>query len=69
MSDLKIFVYSTKTLGKNPYIVKSLSSIMAESEELSGDEFLDAYYNSESEFVLVDESIGISGYAIKVVGT
>lgn len=69
LSNMKVFVYSTQTMGKNPYLVRDLSAIINDSIDLSQDDYIPAYYNSNDEFVTIDAGVDISGYMVKVAGT
>lgn len=41
----KVFIYSTRTLGRNPYVMADLSDVIDMSEHLGDDEFLSASYD------------------------
>ena len=43
---MKVFMYTTKSFGKNPYVVEDLSDVILSSAGLSSGEFLDGHYNS-----------------------
>lgn len=75
LSNLKVFMYNTKTLGKNPYIVKDLSSIIMDQiiwvDGISsyGDHYQPAKYNDSDEYVQNTYEVDLDSYSLKIAGT
>ena len=66
LSNLKVFMYNTKTLGKNPYIIRDISSIIADQ---NGNEYASAKYNDADAYAQNDYEIVLDNYSLRIAGT
>ena len=46
MRSLRLYIYTTGSLGKNPYVVAEMSDVIKQSEALPQNEFLSTNYNA-----------------------
>ena len=65
LSKYKLFIYSTKTLGRNPYVVADLSDVMHESLKLNDNEFLSTRYDTAADYT--STGYEIQGIESKIV--
>lgn len=42
MQKMKVYIYNVNTLGRNPYLIEDLSTIIERSADLGRTEFLEA---------------------------
>jgi len=68
LSNLKVFIYNTETLGRNPYLIIDLSTAVDESKKLGDDEWLSVNYNLTSDFETTGFQASIHGQKIVVSG-
>ena len=68
LRSLRLFIYSTTTVGKNPYVVADMSSVIDESNELAQNEFLSTNYNT-SNFNVTTHAFTDGAYMMTVNGT
>jgi len=66
---MKLFMYSTETFGKNPYIVEDLSNVILSSKMLGDGQFLDAKYDLYDDGHASGCKVSMNGYDVVVAGT
>lgn len=69
LQNLKVFIYNTGTLGRNPYLIVDLSSAIAESKELGDNEWLSVRYDLTSSYETTGCQLDFHGQKIVVSGS
>lgn len=68
LRSLRLFMYSTTSLGRNPYVIAEMSDVIDMSQMLAENEFLSTNYNKAS-FEDTTFSFKCGSFTIAVNGT
>jgi hypothetical protein len=66
---MKMFIYTPRSYGKNPYVVEDLSNVILSSNALVEGSFLSSRYDDPSSRAVSGCKVRDGGYDIIVAGT